>query len=66
MLSLFIIFAIYRVKISKEDIKVIIFPGEKTKVKAFKNSKFVALIDKPICVTIGDCENFKELPADSA
>jgi hypothetical protein len=49
---------IYRVKISKDDIKVIIFPDEKTKVKAFNSSRFVALIDKPICVTISDCENF--------
>ena len=49
---------IYRVKISKDDIKVIIFPDEETKVKAFNNSRFVALIDKPICVTIDDCEHF--------
>ena len=49
---------IYRVKISKEDIKVIIFPDEKTKTKAFKNDDFLKIIDKPICVTINDCENF--------
>lgn len=48
---------IYRINLSKQDVKVIIFPDEDTKNMAFKNKDILALIDKPICVTVDDCEN---------
>ena len=49
---------IYRIHLAKDDVKVIVFPDKRTKTKAFKNNDFLKLVDKPICVTIDDCENF--------
>ena len=49
---------IYRIKLSKEDVKVIVFPDEKTKALALSTEEVTTHIDKPICVTIEDCENF--------
>jgi len=49
---------IYRIKLSKEDVKVIVFPDKETKTIALNNKDISTLIDKPICVTIDDCENF--------
>jgi hypothetical protein len=49
---------IYRVRLNKDEIKVIVFPDEKTKIMAFNNPLFLKLIDMPICLTIADCENF--------
>ena len=49
---------IYRINLAKDDVKVIVFPDKKTKTKAFKNDTFLKLVDKPICVTVDDCENF--------
>lgn len=49
---------IYRVKLNKNEVKVIVFPDEKTKIIAFNNPLFLRLIGKPICLTIADCENF--------
>jgi len=48
----------YLLKLKPSDIKVLIFPDEKTKTKAFNDPKFLKLIEKPICLTIEDCENF--------
>lgn len=49
---------IYRIKLSREDIKVLIFPDETTKSLALKNNDFSNSADNPICVTMSDCENF--------
>jgi hypothetical protein len=49
---------IYRIKLSKEDIKVLVLPDEKTKGLALNNKDVTALINKPIVVTMDDCENF--------
>ncbi len=48
----------YLLKLEPEDIKVLVFPDEKTKKKAFEDPRFSELIDTPICLTINDCENF--------
>ncbi len=49
---------IYRVMLKKDDIKVIVFPDQKTKDEAFECSGFLTLINNPICVTLDDCEHF--------
>lgn len=49
---------IYRIKMSKNDVKVIVFPDEKTKTLALNNQDIIDKIDNPICVTIHDCINF--------
>lgn len=49
---------IYRIKLSKEDVKVIVFPDERTKTFALNNQNIIQKIEKPICVTMNDCENF--------
>ena len=48
----------YVLKLNPCDVKILVFPDEKTQIKAFKNSKFSKLIEKPICLTIDDCEHF--------
>ena len=49
---------IYRIQLKKDDIKVLVFPDEETKNLALGNADISALIHKPICVTMNDCENF--------
>ncbi len=49
---------IYRIKLKKEDVRVLVFPDKKTKDLAFENKDILSLIDNPICVTMDDCENF--------
>jgi len=49
---------IYRVRLTKEDIKVIVFPDRETKDVVFKYPDFLTLINNPICVTLDDCEHF--------
>ncbi|MGD9015610.1 MAG: abortive infection system antitoxin AbiGi family protein [Candidatus Omnitrophota bacterium] len=49
---------IYRIRLSREDIKVLVFPDERTKTLALNRRDVIDLIDKPICVTMDDCENF--------
>lgn len=49
---------IYRIKLEKGDVKVLVFPDDQTKALAMENSKIKSLIENPICVTMNDCENF--------
>lgn len=49
---------IYRLKLKKEDVKVIVFPDKATKDKALEDGEILRLIDNPICVTVSDCEHF--------
>lgn len=49
---------IYRIGLSKEDVKIIVFPDTRTKILALNNQNIINQIDKPICVTMDDCENF--------
>lgn len=49
---------IYRIKLEREDVKVLVFPDKQTKDLALENRDILGLIDKPICVTMDDCENF--------
>lgn len=49
---------IYRIKLEKADIKVLVFPDDQTKTLALGNTDIASLIQKPICVTMDDCENF--------
>lgn len=49
---------IYRIKLSKKDIKTIVFPDKRTKTLALNNQNIIENIDNPICVTINDCINF--------
>ena len=49
---------VYLLKLKPGDVKVLVFPDEKTKTRAFNNTRFSKLIEKPICLTIDDCENF--------
>lgn len=49
---------IYLLKLKPGDVKVLVFPDEETKKQAFNNARFSRLIEKPICLTIDDCENF--------
>ena len=48
---------IYRIALSKEEVKVLVFPDKKTKALALGNSDILSLIDNPICLTMNDCEN---------
>lgn len=48
----------YRIKLSKEDVKTIVFPDEETKTLALNNQDIRNRIDNPICVTVEDCKNF--------
>jgi len=48
----------YMLKLKPHDVKVLVFPDEETKKLAYNNSRFPRLIENPICLTIGDCENF--------
>ncbi|MBW2739517.1 MAG: hypothetical protein JRE64_11865 [Deltaproteobacteria bacterium] len=49
---------IYRIKIEKADVKVLVFPDDQTKALSLGNTDITSLIQKPICVTMDDCENF--------
>jgi hypothetical protein len=49
---------LYLLKLKPADVKVLVFPDEKTKTQAFNDTRFSKLIEKPICLTIDDCENF--------
>ena len=49
---------IYRIRLSKQDVRVIVFPDERTKTWALNSPNITEQIDRPICVTIDDCENF--------
>ena len=49
---------VYLLKLKPGDVKVLVFPDKKTKTQAFNNTRFSKLIEKPICLTIDDCENF--------
>jgi hypothetical protein len=49
---------VYLLKLKPGDVKVLVFPDEETKKRAFNNTRFSRLIEKPICLTIDDCENF--------
>jgi hypothetical protein len=49
---------VYLLKLKPADVKVLVFPDERTKRQAFNNTRFSKLIEKPICLTIDDCENF--------
>jgi len=49
---------IYLLKLKPVDVKVLVFPDEKTKTQAFNDTRLSKLIEKPICLTIDDCENF--------
>jgi hypothetical protein len=49
---------IYRIKLSKEDIKVIVFPDSSTMGMALNDDRVLKSIDNPNCVTLSDCENF--------
>jgi hypothetical protein len=48
----------YLLKLKPDDVKVLVFPDEKTKTQAFNDQRFLELIQMPICLTIDDCENF--------
>jgi hypothetical protein len=48
----------YLLKLKPDDVKVLVFPDEKTKTQAFNDPRFLELIGTPICLTIDDCENF--------
>jgi hypothetical protein len=48
----------YMLKLNPCDVKVLVFPDERTKTQAFNDTRFPKLIEKPICLTIDDCENF--------
>ena len=48
----------YLLKLKPDDVKVLVFPDEKTKTQAYNNPRFLELIEMPICLTIDDCENF--------
>ena len=48
----------YMLKLNPCDVKVLVFPDEQTKTKAFNDTRFSKLIEKPICLTIDDCEHF--------
>lgn len=49
---------IYRVMLRKEDVKVLVFPDEKTKCLALEDDDIRHRIENPICVTMKNCENF--------
>jgi len=49
---------LYLLKLKPADVKVLVFPDEKTKTQAFNDTRFSKLIEKPICLTVDDCENF--------
>ena len=48
----------YLLKLKPDDVKVLVFPDEKTKTQAFNDPRFLELIGTPICLTIDDCEKF--------
>jgi len=48
----------YLLKIDPCDVKVLVFPDEETKTQAFNDTRFSKLIEKPIWLTIDDCEHF--------
>ncbi len=48
----------YVLKLNPCDVKVLVFPDEKTKTQAFNDIRFLKLIEKPICLTIDDCKHF--------
>lgn len=49
---------IFRIKLERDDVKALVFPDKRTKDIALENRDIVGLINKPICVTMDDCENF--------
>jgi hypothetical protein len=49
---------LYMLKLNRDDVKVLVFPDEQTKTMAFEDPRFPELVNKPICLTIKDCENF--------
>jgi hypothetical protein len=48
----------YMLKLKPHEVKVLVFPDEETKKRAFEDVKFSKLVEKPIYLTIDDCENF--------
>lgn len=49
---------IFRIKLKKRDVKIIVFPDDKTKDLAMHNSEIKNHIENPIFVKMNDCENF--------
>ena len=49
---------LYMFRLNRDDIKILVFPDEQTKTMTFEDSRFPQLVNKPICLTIKDCENF--------
>jgi hypothetical protein len=48
----------YRLKLNKDEVKLIVFPDEKTKLMTFSDKSFKDLINNPILMTLEDCEHF--------
>ena len=49
---------IYRIKIKPDDVKVLVFPDDRTKSMALQREDIRRLLNNPICCTLTDADNF--------